>query len=446
MTDMHVTLEMLWAIARGERSPGDLSSLIDSHLRVVCPVCAAALDTFDREREESGEPLLLDYGEAYQRAMKQSRQVAKAFEREKAAAKPRLAKVLALPAEDRLAAIEGGDADLRGPLLAELLLEESLSYLPGRPQDAYAMAQLAKAVLFKSELTPVSTEAYARTLAHLANARRAAGALREAAELFDHARFFLRLEGGGHRLVRAEVDTLEGSLRRAQRRLSEASELLRRAMTVYRLEGRATEEAQVLLKLSMVLREQGELQGALAVSAEALKVIDKQRQPRLYLHARHNLAWLLADVERPGEARQVIAASIDLYQRFPDPWTQLRRLWVEGKIARGLGELDGAERSFLAVRDGFLRQGVGFDAALASLDLALLYLDEGKTAEVKRLAEEMVPIFEAQDVHREAAAALLLVQEAVRREQVTVALVREVCRFLEAARMDPELAFRRANE
>ena len=50
----------------------------------------------------------------------------------------------------------------------------------------------------------------------------------------------------------------------------------------------------------------------------------------------------------------------------------------------------------------------------------------------------MVPIFSAQDVHREATAALLLFQDAARREAVTV---REVGAYLEAARGNPELRF-----
>ncbi len=440
MTDMHVPMELVRAIARGERNPGDLAPVVIAHLRALCPTCATALDLLDRERAEAGEPLILDYGEAYEQAMELARLDAEVLEREKTRAKPRLAALLAMNPQERLAAIEAG-SDFRGSVLAGLLLEESRSHLPAGAEAAYAMAQLAKTVLLRSEVTPVSVALYARTLSHLGNARRGQGSLREAADLFDHARFLLRTEGGGDRMTRAEIDTFEGSLRRAQRRLGEASELLSRAIAAYRLEGLAREEAEALLRLSMVYREQSEIEKALAVTWEALKVIDPQKQPRLYLMARHNLADRLTELGRASEAREIVEESFDLYQQFPDPWTQLRRLWVEAKIARGLGEVEDAEQALLAVRDGFLRQGVGFDAALASLDLALLYLDQGKTVEVKRLAEEMVPIFEAQDVHREAAAALMLFQEAVSREQITIAFVNEVFRFLEAARMDPELTF-----
>ncbi|MEA2601731.1 MAG: hypothetical protein QOF89_2723 [Acidobacteriota bacterium] len=103
------------------------------------------------------------------------------------------------------------------------------------------------------------------------------------------------------------------------------------------------------------------------------------------------------------------------------------------------GDTGTAERLFLETRDGFVRQGIGYDAAMVSLDLARVYLKEGRTADVQRLAGEMVAIFEAQEVHREATAALLLFQDAARREEVTAGLVRELALYLEAVRADPGL-------
>jgi hypothetical protein len=71
---------------------------------------------------------------------------------------------------------------------------------------------------------------------------------------------------------------------------------------------------------------------------------------------------------------------------------------------------------------------------MASLDLALLYLKEGRTADVLPLAEEMAALFEARDVHREALAAVLLFQEAAERDEVTTGMVRELAARLETAR------------
>ncbi|HSK77014.1 MAG TPA: hypothetical protein VLQ45_11190 [Thermoanaerobaculia bacterium] len=50
----------------------------------------------------------------------------------------------------------------------------------------------------------------------------------------------------------------------------------------------------------------------------------------------------------------------------------------------------------------------------------------GRTGELKRLAEELVPVFEARDIHREALAALLLFQRACEEERMTVEIARQV--------------------
>lgn len=146
------------------------------------------------------------------------------------------------------------------------------------------------------------------------------------------------------------------------------------------------------------------------------------------------------------EAAEVLEADADLYQRYPEPWVQLRLTGLRGKIAAARGDVATAEASFLAMREGFLQEGLGYDAAIVSMDLALLYLRQGRTAELKVLAKEMLPIFRSQDVHREAVAALFLFHEAVREEQVTVAFIRELAAYLDAARHDPSLRFRQRPE
>ena len=108
---------------------------------------------------------------------------------------------------------------------------------------------------------------------------------------------------------------------------------------------------------------------------------------------------------------------------------------MEGKIARGLGDRRRAEDLFRQVRASFTAEGLGFHAALAGLDLALLYVEQGKTTEVKQLAEEMLPIIMAQDVHREAAAALVLFGEAAQREAVTASMLSELIAYMRRVRV-----------
>lgn len=441
MSNLHLTLDLLLAVARGKRNQGDVVAAISNHLFELCPRCRETFAEYLAVVAETGEPILTDPGEDQELARAAVAEDASSFERVKSAMRGRCGSLLSLPMAERLREVERDPRSYQGPALADLLLEESLRCLPNHSQDAFALARLARAVLRNTEPSPLAKVLYARATAHLGNALRAQGHLAEAAEALADARFLLREEGGGERLVQAEIDAFEGSLRRAERRFAEAIELLRRALMVYQLEERAEETAGTLLRLGMVHREQGNLEEALLATYQALQTLGDKGSESLRLMAVHNLAVLLNEGGQPADAREALEEHLALYQRFPDAWTQLRRLWLEGKIARRLGELESAELSLLAVRAGFLRQAIGYDAALVSLDLAGLYLDQGRTTDVKRLAEESAPIFGAQDVHREAMAALTLFQEAARLEQVSSGFLAELIAYLEAARVNPRLAF-----
>jgi tetratricopeptide (TPR) repeat protein len=270
--------------------------------------------------------------------------------------------------------------------------------------------------------------------AQMANACRAGGDLPRAEEHFRHVRYLVSREGVTDPLVLAQIDHLEGSLRKDQRRFPEAEALLTRSAMLFRISGATVETARVLLILGELCFHQGFLNRAIEMVQTALERLSPEEESRLYLSGRHNLALYLAEAGRYAEAAGLVAADEDLYRRIPESWLQLRLSWLRGKIASGLGEAVEAERLLRETRDGFVRQGNGYDAAMAALDLALLYLKEGRTAEVQPLAAEMVALFEAQKVHREALAAVLLFQEAAQREEVTAGMVREVAGRLEAVR------------
>jgi hypothetical protein len=83
---------------------------------------------------------------------------------------------------------------------------------------------------------------------------------------------------------------------------------------------------------------------------------------------------------------------------------------------------------------------------MVSLDLALLLLEQGRTAEVRTVAQEMLSIFQAQRIEREALAALRVFCDAAELETATVELVRRVERFLRRSQLDPELRFEKAGD
>jgi hypothetical protein len=106
----------------------------------------------------------------------------------------------------------------------------------------------------------------------------------------------------------------------------------------------------------------------------------------------------------------------------------------EGRVEAGQGRRAQAAEAFIEVRTEFASRGMRFDAALSTLDLAALYLEEGRTGEVKVLALQMVFLFQAQGIDRETLAASQLFCDAAQRETVTLEMVRQLVQDLEQVR------------
>ncbi len=439
MHHFHLTRKLYRAMESHERNPADLADLAMGHLFELCATCRDEYDAWREERSEKGSPAT--YELAVDRAIAASEEIAAEVEAERQSAKPRLKALLALPKEQRRAAIENEPQEYQGPAIAELLIDDSLAQMPGRPREAMALAELAMVVLSHSKFSGYVVELYARATAHAANALRVIGRLSEASLLLDNARFTLRGEGGGDRMVRAELDNFEGGLCRDQRRFDDAEALFQRAILTYEAEARPILGARSLLNLGMIYQEQQDGGRAAQAAEKAAQLLDPETEPALYLYARHNYAHGLCEAGQFNEAQAVLNENAPLHARYSDPLSQLRVAWVEGKIARGLGQLDEAESHFLVSRHGFLKPDIAFDAALVSLELASLYLETGRTTEVQELAAEMVAVFNRLEIHREATSALVLFQDAAALNRVSLTLVRKLSTYLVRAQRDPSYSF-----
>ncbi|HLE85738.1 MAG TPA: hypothetical protein VJG13_15465, partial [Thermoanaerobaculia bacterium] len=104
------------------------------------------------------------------------------------------------------------------------------------------------------------------------------------------------------------------------------------------------------------------------------------------------------------------------------------------RIAWSHGDLRSAARLFTEARVRALERRVPFDAGLVALELALVHLVRGRTAQVRKLAFEALGIFAEQDVERETRAALELLEAAARRDALTRELVERAISALEGAR------------
>ena len=83
-----------------------------------------------------------------------------------------------------------------------------------------------------------------------------------------------------------------------------------------------------------------------------------------------------------------------------------------------------------------------YDQALVSLDLAAVYLHRERFGKLLQVASEMLAVFKALAIDREAIAALFFLQEAVKARQVSLALLGELGTYLKRVQREPGLVFR----
>ncbi len=392
-----------------------------------------------------GQAPRAEYEPALESASRALRSIESAYARERAAAPGLYAEITQHSADRRVLLVRNCPRFYTWGFCEHLLHQsQEQSFLD--PVLSEKLALLAVEVLDHLDVSLYGAEPLedlrARAWAYVGNARRVQADLQGAEEAFTFAFSFLRL-GTGDSMERALLLDLKASLLTKQRRFPQALGLLRRSVAIFLELGERHQAGRALIQMSTVHSLAGEPEQAIFLLYRALTLIDSAREPRLLLIARHNLIDDLIETGRFMEAQKMLVKARPLYKRFPQPWFQNPRKWVEGKIARGLGQIDRAEALLLTARDGFLLVGADYDAALVSFDLASLYAEQGRTAELKRLAEEMVPSFSSQQIHREALAAFDYWRQAVEAEQAGTALIAGVVAFLKQARHNPELRFQR---
>jgi transcriptional regulator with XRE-family HTH domain len=342
------------------------------------------------------------------------------------------------PAERR--AHVAREPEYHDPFLCERLCAESER---AAASDAGRAQDLAELALFVAERVPglpgwrSRLKGYA--WAFIGNARRVGNDLPAADKAFARAKPLWK-EGAPADfglLDEALVLDLEASLRRDQRQFVEALKLHDQAFAFARPE----KAGYILINKAKVLEELEDFEGALATLQQAVPLIEKQREPRMFFILRFNRAVNLLQLDRLSEAEALLGEAREVAVRLGNELDLVRVLWLDARVALGCGNQRKAIEIFEQVRQEFAAREMAYDFALVSLELAVLYREQDRTGEVKALAQQMVWIFKAQGIHREALAALELFREAAEKENLTVDMARRLVDYLTKARHDPQLRF-----
>jgi lipopolysaccharide biosynthesis regulator YciM len=202
----------------------------------------------------------------------------------------------------------------------------------------------------------------------------------------------------------------------------------------------------VLVNRAKLFGDLGDHRKAVGILRALSDTIRPDEEGRVRLWVRQNFADNLSKLGCLDEAAEILPEAHRLCLEYGGEVNLFRVLWIEGRIAAGQGDVSAGIATLSRVRGEFASRNLGYDTALVSLELALCYAGEGRADQVKILARHMAPIFQAQDVHREALAALALFRQAAERERVTEAFAREVLLYLRRARFEPDLRFEEAGE
>lgn len=333
-------------------------------------------------------------------------------------------------------------------VFAEYLLEQSYQYLAQDPARAEDLARLALVIAEKLEGSHYGPalihDLKARAFAYLGNAQRVSMDLDEADQSLTQAEKNLQ-DGSGDPLLQARLLSFMGSLRREQRRFDEAEECLEKAESIYREAGESHWLGHTLVKHAKLHYDAGDMGKAIGLYEKALDLIDRKADPRLEFCLLMGLAGAHQEQSDFDQASKLLAKANKLAEAQSNPLDALRLRWIQGKVAYGQDELEQAESSFDAVRSGFIDRDLDYEAALVSLDTAQVYAQQGRTAEMKQLAEAMLPIFRSRNIHREATAALLVFQKAALAEKASLKMVREIASYLREARDNPQLRYKQAS-
>ena len=319
--------------------------------------------------------------------------------------------------------------------LAVRMCEASLRKAAHKAEEALELADLALAIAERvSEEEARRSRLTGYCWAHIGNARRVANDISEADEAF--ARAWSRWQAGAvsdpDLLAEWRLYDLEASLRRAERRFSEALELLDRARAAAGDDPLAT--GRILLNKEHVFEQMGDVPNALEALAEAAPFVEASGDARQLFAFRFKSANHLYHLERYEEAAKLLPPVRALAIQQANELDLLRVVWLSARVAAGQGRTEEAIAGLEQVSRDFMDRELPYDAALSSLDLSLLWLKAQRTAEVRELAVALGRIFNAKKIDREALAALRIFCDAARQESATVELARRTIAEIEQAR------------
>lgn len=399
--DEHPEIQSFVRMVRGIAASEESREII-RHLLRACPTCARRAEAARGAESPQGPH---DYDKVFARLEQKFHNSAQKLVREYEEARPLYNELLQQEAVQGLSQVHS-TRRYASLALCELLLQTARDLGIEDPARARRAAELAVRISEQLDLepygSPVVQDLRAISWAYFADTVRVQADLRLARNAMDTAELLIE-QGSGDPLVRAELLNLQASLYSYSGSFDEALPLLNRVSSIYRRVGDQHLMGRTLIKKGTVLGNIGEPEAAVRLIRRGMDLIDPVREPRLMVCATHNYIWFLQENGKCSQVTGCLEGARRFYQQAGDRRDLGRLRWLQGKMAGGKE----AEAALAAAREALAKEGLAYEAALAAMDLAVLYAREGRGQEMRRQADQMLPLFRSENMYQETLVALL---------------------------------------
>jgi tetratricopeptide (TPR) repeat protein len=418
MDERHVEKELLARFLRAEATKEEARRVV-RHLLSGCTQCleSARQASSGAGLGVAGEPHV--YDEAFQRALAFATGEERRLAEEKLRGWGQWASLEPLPPQVRFAMVESSPRYRNWGLYVRLL-EASRLYMRTEPAEAVDIVRLA--IVVAEHLDPAVVgekriaDLRAAAWAALGNVKRLASDFEGSRRAFNEAwRIFE--EGTGEPVEAAHILSLESGYMVDMGEFEMAEAALEKALELYQRAGDTHQQGRTLLKMGDAIGYINPERGLLHIR-RGLTLIDPGKEPRLDLCAQHDLAWYLNDSGQAEEALGVLDRARPLYKQFPDEWTQLRLHWLEGRIARNLGDLEEAEDIYKQLWEELQARSLHHELVLLSIDLAELLVFKGESKRAAELVEQCYPILKSWGLSSYILAAWLVFRDSLAQQQL----------------------------
>jgi len=333
---------------------------------------------------------------------------------------------------------------LRGLGVLQALLDHSWAIRHQNPQEMVKLARYAVTVATELDHRQCNPREHAdwqaRAWGELGNAHRAADKLEDADLAFGFAFDYLA-QGTGDLRLKAKLYELHASYFGTRRQFTLAFAALDVVYHTYQELGESHLAGRALLVKAVYSFYEGSTELALQLNAEGLEKIDKQREADLFLMSVHNrILFVLDRGDYRAARKELFRYQLELGSAGGRAYA-VRLLWLRARISAGLKEWDTAEKTFLQVKEAWEELGMPLAAALASLELALISMQQGHYTEAEPLVLESAEVFLNLRLQREALGAVMVLRDTFKMKLGTLEHLEDVVTFLRRWHLDPNTKF-----